>query len=120
VLSGPTVDPAAATATRQFLLGLRDLLHEDPFQLPILLRDVRDAGAARVWSTLRHALRDPITTKLPLVTVPTLVLRGELEPIVTPAWGRQVADLIPGGRLATIPASPHNCVYGPFVPPVGS
>jgi pimeloyl-ACP methyl ester carboxylesterase len=111
VLSGPTIDPAAATATRQLLRGLVDLLHEDPVQMPILLRDVRDAGPARVLATLAYALRDPIVPKLALVAVPTLVLRGELEPIVTAAWGSQVADLVPGGRLVTIPASPHNCVY---------
>ena len=48
VLVGPTIDPAARTATRQILRWLRDTAREDPLQLPILLRDVRDAGPHRV------------------------------------------------------------------------
>ena len=45
---GPAIDPAARTATRQTLRWLRDTAREDPLQLPILLRDVRDAGPHRV------------------------------------------------------------------------
>ena len=41
------------------------MVREDPLQLPILLRDVRDAGPHRVVGTLVHALRDPIEGKLP-------------------------------------------------------
>jgi pimeloyl-ACP methyl ester carboxylesterase len=40
VLSGPTTDPHARTVTRQVLRWLRDAMHEDPLQAPILLRDV--------------------------------------------------------------------------------
>ena len=111
ILSGPTFDPRARTAARQILRWLRDLLREDPLQLPFLLRDIRDAGPARVWATFRAALRDPIDEKLPQLTVPTLVLRGAVEPIVPARWAREAADLIPGGDLAVVPGSPHNAVY---------
>ncbi len=111
VLSGPTIDPHARTAARQIARGLRDFLHEDPLQLPILARDVRDAGPARGWATLRAALRDPIETTLPRVSVPTLVLRGALEPIVPARWAREATDLIPGAVLVELPGSPHNAVY---------
>jgi hypothetical protein len=72
------VDPAARTAVRQILRWLRDTAREDPLQLPILLRDVRDAGPHRVAVTLAHALRDPIEHKLPLVGVPALVTLTDL------------------------------------------
>ena len=88
VLVGPTVDPAARTALRQVARWLRDTAREDPLQLPILLRDVRDAGLRRVAGTLLHAIRDPIECKLPLVKAPTLVTRGGKEPIVPMAWAR--------------------------------
>ena len=81
ILVGPTVDPAARTVSRQLLRWLRDTAREDPMQLPILLRDVRDAGLRRVAGTLAHAVRDPIESKLPLVKAPTLVTRGAKEPI---------------------------------------
>jgi pimeloyl-ACP methyl ester carboxylesterase len=88
VLVGPTIDPAARTAIRQIVRWLRDSAREDRLQLPILLRDVRDAGPQRVLGTLAHALRDPIEDKLPLVRVPVLVTRGSREPIVPHGLGR--------------------------------
>jgi pimeloyl-ACP methyl ester carboxylesterase len=111
VLVGPTVDPAARAASRQILRWLRDTVREDPLQLPILARDVRDAGLRRVAGTLAHAVRDPVERKLPLVEVPTLVTRGAREPIVPLAWAQAATRLLPRGELAIVPASPHNANY---------
>jgi pimeloyl-ACP methyl ester carboxylesterase len=111
VLVGPTMDPSARTAPRQVLRWLRDTAREDPLQLPILVRDVRDAGPRRVVATLGHALRDPIEAKLPQVGVPALVTRGSIEPIVPPSWARAAARLLPEGQLAEVPG-PHNANYG--------
>ena len=82
VLVGPTMDPAARTASRQILRWVGDTALEDPLQLPILARDLRDAGPHTVVGTLTHALHDPIEHKLPLISVPVLVTRGSREPIV--------------------------------------
>jgi len=79
--------------------------------MPILLRDVYDAGLHRVVGTLAHALRDPIEDKLPLVRVPVLVTRGSREPIVPVAWAFAAARLAPLGELAVVPG-PHNANYG--------
>jgi pimeloyl-ACP methyl ester carboxylesterase len=111
VLVGPTMDPAARTTSRQILRWLRDTAREDPLQLPILLRDIYDAGLHRVIGTLAHALRDPIEDKLPLVRVPVLVTRGSREPIVPVAWAATAARLLPLGELAVVPG-PHNANYG--------
>jgi pimeloyl-ACP methyl ester carboxylesterase len=105
------MDPSARTAPRQIFRWLRDTAVEDPLQLPILARDVRDAGTRRVAATLGHALRDPIEAKLPLVGVPALVTRGAREPIVPRVWAEAAAGLLPGGELAEIPG-PHNANYG--------
>jgi pimeloyl-ACP methyl ester carboxylesterase len=110
ILVGPTMDPAARTAPRQLLRWLRDTAREDPLQLPILARDVRDAGLRRVVGTLAHALRDPIEDKLPLVRVPVLVTRGSREPIVPEAWAQAATRLLPLGELAVVPGS-HNANY---------
>ena len=50
VLVGRTIDPAARTAFRQILRWLGDTALEDPLQLPILARDLRDAGPHTGWS----------------------------------------------------------------------
>jgi pimeloyl-ACP methyl ester carboxylesterase len=65
VLVGPTMDPSARTAPPadpQVVVGHGQ---GGPLQLPILVRDVRDAGPRRVVGTLAHTLRDPIEDKLP-------------------------------------------------------
>ena len=111
VLVGPTVDPSARTALRQILRWLSDTAREDPLQLPILVRDVLDAGPRRVAGTLAHALRDPVEDKLPLVKVPALVTRGSGEPIVPRAWAQAATGLLPLGELAETPG-PHNANYG--------
>jgi len=111
VLIGPTVDPSARTAPRQILRWLWDTALEDPLQLPILARDVRDAGPRRVAGTLAHALEDPIERKLPRVRVPTLVTRGSREPIVPMAWATAATRLLPTAELAVVPG-PHNANYG--------
>jgi pimeloyl-ACP methyl ester carboxylesterase len=111
VLVGPTMDPSARTASRQILRWLQDTAREDPLQLPILLRDVRDAGPHRVAGTLAHALRDPIEDKLPLIKVPVLVTRGSSEPIVPTAWAQAATRLLPLGELSIVPG-PHNANYG--------
>jgi pimeloyl-ACP methyl ester carboxylesterase len=111
VLVGPTMDPSARTASRQILRWLQDTAREDPLQLPILLRDVRDAGPHRVAGTLAHALRDPIEDKLPLIKVPVLVTRGSSEPIVPTAWAQAATRLLPLGELSIVPG-PHNANDG--------
>ena len=42
------------------------------------------------------------------IAVPTLVLWGEHDGIVTPAYGRAYADLIPGARFQTIARAGHS------------
>jgi pimeloyl-ACP methyl ester carboxylesterase len=111
VLVGPTMDPAARTASRQILRWVGDTALEDPLQLPILARDLRDAGPHRVVGTLAHALHDPIEHKLPLISVPVLVTRGSREPIVPMAWAQAASRLLPLGELAVVPGS-HNANYG--------
>jgi pimeloyl-ACP methyl ester carboxylesterase len=111
VLVGPTMDPSARTAPRQILRWLWDTALEDPLQLPILARDVRDAGPRRVAGTLAHALGDAIEHKLPRVGAPTLVTRGSREPIVPMAWATTAARLLPTAELAVVPG-PHNANYG--------
>jgi pimeloyl-ACP methyl ester carboxylesterase len=45
---------------------------------------------------------------LATVTVPTLVLHGEADPLVRPAGGRATAAAVPGARLVTYPGMGHN------------
>lgn len=108
VLVGPTTDSGARTAVRQLGRWLRDVRHEDLRQARILARDLRDAGVGRVAATFRGSLDDRIEAKLPQVAVPTLVVRGSLDPVVPQRWAEMVTRLLPSGELVVVPGAPHN------------
>jgi pimeloyl-ACP methyl ester carboxylesterase len=110
ILVGPTVDPAAPTAFGQIRRWARDLLIEDPHQIPVLAADIRDAGLPRILRTLRHAVRHHIGRRLPLVEAPVLILRGEHDPIAPAAWTTQAAACAPDGRSDDVPGAAHNAV----------
>lgn len=104
VLVGPTMDPSAgalAQAGRLLLDAPRERLSMWLLHVP----DYARAGVPRALRTYRHALADPVLEKLPRVAAPTLVVRGERDPIVTPAWAQAVARALPRGRLATLPGA---------------
>jgi pimeloyl-ACP methyl ester carboxylesterase len=58
------------------------------------------------WSPYMHTPQ--LRRWLPRIAVPTLVLWGESDGIVTPAYGRAFAGLIPGAEFALIAAAAHH------------
>ena len=112
VLQGPTMDPEARTAFRQAARLALDGTREPLSLLPIMLLDYLSAGLRRSFATFQYALEDPIEEKLPRVRVPTLVVRGERDPIVPQRWAEGVARLLPEGRLVVVPGAAHTMNYG--------
>lgn len=108
VLQGPTTDPAARTARGQIGRWLANSPAEDPRQMPLILRDYRDAGLRRLRRTFRAALTDRIEDKLPALALPVLVVRGDRDRLVPQAWAEQVTRLLPHGRLAVVPGAAHT------------
>jgi 2-hydroxy-6-oxonona-2,4-dienedioate hydrolase len=107
VLLAPTMDPGAPTICRQSVRLLRDMMRE-PLSLNLVeARDYVRMGPRRIFSTARFALDDPFAAKLPRVTQPALVMRGERDPIVSHEWAKRVAELLPHGRFAVVPGAPH-------------
>jgi pimeloyl-ACP methyl ester carboxylesterase len=117
VLVGPTADPAAPRAGAQIRRWAYDLLSEDPQQIPMIAADVRDAGLPRILRTLRHSVSHHIERRIPLVTAPILILRGQYDPIAPAEWAAQAAGLARTGSSAVIPGAAHNAVTtaGPAV-----
>jgi pimeloyl-ACP methyl ester carboxylesterase len=110
ILVGPTTDPQAASMPAQVGRLLRNLPGEDWRQAPILLADIRDAGARRIVTTLRYAVRDHIDTKLSGVRVPTLLVRGARDRIAPQSWLDSAAALTPIVRTLAIEGAAHNAV----------
>lgn len=115
VLNGPTMDPHRRTAGAQVLRWLADAPRERPSLGAVLLRDYLDCGSRTLVTTFRHALADRVERKLPRVSVPSLVVRGARDPIVSQAWAGEAAGLLPNGGLRVVPGVGHTVNYsGPI------
>ncbi|MEU0671053.1 alpha/beta hydrolase [Streptomyces lavendulocolor] len=111
VLVGPTVDSAARGFVRQLMRWLRNSPHERASMALLNLADYRDAGVRRVAGAFAESLRDRIEDKLPHVCVPTLVVRGADDRLVSQEWAEEVTRLLPAGRLAVVPDAGHMVPY---------
>lgn len=99
ILQGPTIDRYARSAIRQFARFMTDMPRERIPEYAINTHDYWRTGLRRGWQTLQVALRDRIEDKLPRLPMPTLVVRGQADPIVSQRWVEEVTRLLPDGRL---------------------
>lgn len=111
VLVGPTVDPATRPAWRLALRLLRDVPREPPAIVPLQIPDYLRAGPRRALATARHALAFRIEARIPALVVPTLVVHGERDPLVSDAWCRWLVDRLPQGELAVVRGGAHAVHY---------
>lgn len=72
--------------------------------LEIVARN-REASALYLWEPYAHNPKLP--RRLHRIDVPVLVLWGEHDGLVTPAYGKAFADLIPGARFELIAGAAH-------------
>ncbi len=106
-LVSPTVDPAARSVPRQLARWAREARLQSPGLRRVIRTGFRRAGLRRDLRTFLYALADRPEEKLPHLAVPALVVQGELDPIISPAWAEQVTALLPDARLEQVPEGPH-------------
>jgi 2-hydroxy-6-oxonona-2,4-dienedioate hydrolase len=111
VLQGPTVDPEARTVRQQIIRLIRNSSAEGPGLGWITVGDYVKAGLRRIRATIRMALEDRIEDKLPGITAPTLVVRGEKDPLVPQRWAEEVVRRLPRGELRVLPGLGHTINY---------
>lgn len=116
----PTTREAAiesGVATRR-LIGSPDAFDEEH------AREVAAAAYDRCWhpsGTARHLLAIAASGSradgLRALAVPTLVIHGDADPLVTPSGGRRTAELIPGAELLMLEGMGHD-LPTPFIGPI--
>jgi 2-hydroxy-6-oxonona-2,4-dienedioate hydrolase len=111
VLIGPTVDPRWRSPMKQIPRWLLEATREPLSIMPILIRDYFIFGPLRFLRTGRFAIADRLEEKLPRMTAPTLVLRGERDAFVSQQWVERVAALLPNGRAGVVPNAAHAVPY---------
>lgn len=114
VLNAPTMDPAYRTIFEQMWRAIAHIPREPMRLAPLVTRDYLRVGPLRLLATLRHALADHIEEKLPFVAVPTLVVAGARDLVVTVRWADEAARLVgisspgaPGATLTVIHSAAH-------------
>jgi 2-hydroxy-6-oxonona-2,4-dienedioate hydrolase len=107
VLAGPTADDEARSFFAQLGRLVRDSLREPLSLNAVVALDYLSAGPRRTVQTARLALRHAIEERARLVVAPTLVLRGERDPIAPQAWVERLAARFPAGRTAIVPGAAH-------------
>ncbi len=111
VLIGPTVDPRYRTPLQHAPRFFVDAVREPPSLLPIIVPDYVRFGLRRFVATAGAALRDRPEEKLPRISSPTLVIKGERDAFVSTDWVEEMVELLPGGELAVVPRAPHATHY---------
>jgi pimeloyl-ACP methyl ester carboxylesterase len=104
----PSVQRWRDRAQRGFLGASERRLGALPSLGRLLLTEYLSAGLLRALSTYRHSIRDEIADRLPDITVPTLVIRGENDHVVRAGWARRATDLLGDGHLVTVPGADHS------------
>lgn len=107
VLVGPTVDGFARSWFRQSVRAARQVRHEPPDLLALGARDYWRAGPRRYVGACRRSMADRIEDRLPSIGVPTAVVRGTGDRLVSADWAREVTRLLPDARLTTIDGAGH-------------
>jgi len=106
------LDTAARTEA-MFRAVLSEKGQRDP-AMEATLRSVMSGGYTRPGSH-RHAslATHDVSSKLPSITVPTLLIYGSDDPVATPEDGASLAADIPGARVAVVEGARHG-VYWEF------
>lgn len=111
VLMGPTVDPHLRPWPKLVPGFALDCTREPPSLWWIIARDYATMGPRRFVGMARHANAHHIEERLPLVTQPTLVIRGARDGFVSQRWCEEMTALLVRGRLVVAPGQPHAVHY---------
>jgi pimeloyl-ACP methyl ester carboxylesterase len=84
--------------------GKRDLASMPEEKLTVIARNL-ESFARFGWEPYMH--NPKLKHRLHRIKVPTLLIWGENDGIVTPKYGATYRDLIPGAKMATIPKAGH-------------
>jgi pimeloyl-ACP methyl ester carboxylesterase len=107
VLVGPTWDPSAPTLRQHLARLALDAVREPPKLNWVVATDYLRGGPLRTVRGARLMLDHPMVERLPLVSAPAVVVRGERDPIVPKVWAEQVASLLPDATSREIPGAAH-------------
>lgn len=111
VLVGPTLAPELRTLWKLLPHFLWTAFWERKPLIPLVIWDFLRAGPRILIAELKAVLADPVEDKLPLITAPALVLRGEHDHIVPQRFAEEVARSLKTPGLLVVPSAGHALHY---------
>lgn len=111
VLIGPVADDAHRSTVRQGIALTVDVAGETIPANVVVFADYARSGPLWYFSQLPHMIAYPIEERMPLLTVPVLVLRGGNDPVAGLAWCRRLRDAASDGSLVQVPGHRHVVQY---------
>lgn len=107
ILAGPTVNSAARSIRSQAWYLLRDLIGERP---TVLWRGAREYlhGGPHLIRKMRATIVHEPEKAYGRVSAPTLVVRGQHDPLAPMTWCREIVDAMPDARFEEIPDHGHG------------
>lgn len=112
VFVGPSMDPDASAIAEFFRLAENLLFFEPLPFLGVILLEFLHTGPWWAQRTFHYGLNDDVMGKYARMSVPTLVVRGERDPITPARFAEQLVALLPQARpLLTIPRAGHCLHY---------
>ena len=111
VLVAPTGDPRARLMSIQIARLARDAVRE-PLPLVLLVtRDYLRFGVRNAIAMLRWMNAHPMLDRLAALTMPTLLVAGDRDPIVPERWRNEIATRLPADDVELIPGAGHGLQY---------
>ena len=111
ILQGPTTPPSERNWLMQFVRWRQNGRYNPPNLSAPTFEAYRKAGYPKIFVTFHYSLRHRPEARLPGVGCPSLVVRGQLDPICRQEWAEQVAAALPDGRLVMIPQVAHTLCW---------
>lgn len=110
ILQGPTTPPDERSAFWQFVRWRQNEPYNPVWLGDVTQNDYDKAGIVRLLRSYLFQVADPIEEKLPFIEAPTLVIRGEHDPVAHPSFCEEFVQLLPHGQLLVIPDVAHTLV----------
>ena len=111
VLAAPPFEPGR----RSLWVCLPRLAVAAAFEVPslpmLLTFEYASIGFARAIVQAGRSMDYPMERLLPRLAVPTLVVHGRFDPLVSRRWSRTVAATVPGATLVEVDAAGHGMHY---------
>lgn len=110
LLIAPTVNRHERTARMQAARMVQDLFGEVPKVLLLGLWEYAKTSPLWFINKLRFMLGHRLEAICPIITTPTLVIRGEVDRVCPRDWVTEIADALPNSRMEEIPDRGHEAI----------